>query len=79
MNNSTYEDYSKIERSVSLRRRIFNGITYFLLSVWAVAVLFPFYWMILTSVKSYGEYNSEYIPKFFTATPTLEHYTEAFT
>ena len=79
MNNSTYEDYSKIERSVSLRRRIFNGITYFLLSVWAVAVLFPFYWMILTSVKSYGEYNSEYIPKFFTATPTLENYTEAFT
>ncbi|MBQ1476604.1 MAG: carbohydrate ABC transporter permease [Erysipelotrichaceae bacterium] len=34
--------------------------------------------MLLTSVKSYGSYNSEYIPKFFTLTPTLENYVEAF-
>ena len=42
-------------------------------------VLFPFYWMLLTSVKSYGAYNSEYIPEFFTLAPTLENYIEAFT
>ena len=42
-------------------------------------VLFPFYWMILTSVKSYGAYNSEYIPKFFTLSPTLKNYADAFT
>ena len=40
---------------------------------------FPFYWMLLTSVKSYGAYNSEYIPAFFTLSPTLENYQEAFT
>lgn len=41
-------------------------------------VLFPFYWMILTSIKSYSEYNSEYIPKFFAASPTLQNYADAF-
>ena len=42
-------------------------------------VLFPFYWMLLTSVKSYSAYNSEYVPKFFTLTPTLQNYVDAFT
>ena len=39
----------------------------------------PFYWMILTSVKSYGAYNSEYVPKFFTLSPTMQNYVDAFT
>lgn len=42
-------------------------------------MLFPFYWMVLTSVKSYGAYNSEYIPKFFTLSPTLQNYADVFT
>lgn len=42
-------------------------------------VLFPFYWMILTSLKSTSAYNSEFVPRFFTASPTLENYAEAFT
>lgn len=54
-------------------------ITYVLLTFWAVIVLFPFYWMILTSVKSYSAYNSEHIPKFFTLSPTLQNYVDAFT
>lgn len=54
-------------------------ITYILLAVWAIIVLFPFYWMILTSVKSYASYNAEYFPKFFTLSPTFENYNEAFT
>lgn len=54
-------------------------ITWFLLIVWAIAVLFPFYWMVLTSVKGYGAYNAEYIPQLFTAHPTLENYLYAFT
>ena len=33
----------------------------------------------MTSFKSYGEYNSEYIPKFFTLTPTMQNYVDAFT
>ncbi|MBQ5444444.1 MAG: carbohydrate ABC transporter permease, partial [Erysipelotrichaceae bacterium] len=37
------------------------------------------YWMLLSSIKSYGAYNSEYIPQFFTLSPTLENYIQAFT
>ena len=49
-----------------------------LLGFWALCVLFPFYYMVLTSFKSYGAYNSEFIPKFYTASPTIENYLEAF-
>lgn len=58
---------------------LLKTVTYFFLFVWAVIVLFPFYWMVLTSVKDYGAYSNEYIPAFFTLSPTLENYTEAFT
>ena len=51
---------------------------YGLLVFWGLMVLFPFYWMLLTSVKSYGSYNAEYIPKLFTLRPTLENYASAF-
>jgi len=60
-------------------RRVRQALTYALLTLWALIVLFPFYWMVLTSVKSYGAYNAEYIPKFFTLSPTLENYRDAFT
>ena len=72
-------NYDKIEKTARVRKRVISTITYVLLAFWAVVVLFPFYWMILTSVKSYGEYNSEYIPKFFTLSPTLQNYADAFT
>ena len=41
--------------------------------------IFPFYWMLLTSVKSYSAYNSEYIPQLVTLSPTLQNYIDAFT
>jgi len=72
-------DYAKIEKHAAVSRRIRKGITYFFLSIWAIMVLFPFYWMVLTSVKSYGAYNSEWIPQLYTMSPTMENYLEAFT
>ena len=54
-------------------------ITYTLLGVWALIVIFPFYWMIITAFKSYGSYNAEFIPKFFVTDPTLENFKTAFT
>ncbi|MCQ2552278.1 MAG: carbohydrate ABC transporter permease [Clostridia bacterium] len=59
-------------------KKLGKTIIYILLGIWALLVLFPFYWMILTSVKSYGAYSSEFIPKFFTLSPTLENYANAF-
>lgn len=35
--------------------------------------------MLLTSVKSYGAYSAEYVPQFYTLSPTLENYVNAFT
>ena len=59
--------------------KLLKGITYALLTLWALFVLFPFYWMVLTSVKSYGAYNAEWVPKLFTLSPTLDNYVSAFT
>ena len=72
-------DFEKIERAARTRKLVMNIITYVLLSVWAVIVLFPFYWMVLTSVKGYGAYNSEWIPQLYTLSPTLQNYVDAFT
>lgn len=76
MNNSV--DYIRIEKKTKKKNKIAKTITYFFLILWAILVLFPFYWMVLTSLKSYGAYNSEYIPKFFTLSPTLQNYADAF-
>ncbi len=72
-------DFEKIEKAAKIRKKVTNIIVYVLLTIWALIVLFPFYWMILTSIKSYSSYNSEYIPKFFTLSPTLQNYIDAFT
>ena len=65
--------FEKTEKKAALRISV-----YALLVIWAIVVLFPFYWMIITSFKSLGEYNAEYVPKFFAAEPTLENYANVF-
>ena len=72
-------DFERLGRSALARRAISHGVIYALLTVWGLIVLFPFYWMLLSSVKSYSAYNSEYIPQLITLSPTLENYAEAFT
>ena len=71
-------DYDKIRRLADRRRKVKQTVIYTLLTVWAIMVLFPFYFMILTSVKSYSSYNSEHIPQLFTLSPTLQNYVQAF-
>lgn len=68
----------KDHKSIEKKRKTVKILTYVFLSIWGIIVLFPFYWMILTSVKGYGEYNSEFIPRFFTLSPTLDNYKDAF-
>ena len=57
---------------------IVKVLVWTLLIVCAIAVLFPFYWMILSSVKSFGSYNAETVPKFYPTSPTFENYLTAF-
>lgn len=72
-------DFERLQGRALRRKRILRLLTYLLLGVWAVVVLFPFYWMLLTSVKDYGSYNAEHIPTFFSLSPTLQNYRDAFT
>ena len=72
-------DFSEIEKKAQRNEKIRKTATYVLLAFWALIVLFPFYWMILTSLKSYSAYNSEYVPKLFTNAPTMQNYFDAFT
>lgn len=77
--NANQIDYEKIQKSAKTKKVLRNIVVYALLTFWALLVLFPFYWMILTSVKTYGSYNAEHIPAFFTLSPTLQNYVDAFT
>jgi len=72
-------DYGQISKKTRTAALIRKTITYVLLSMWGIIVLFPFYWMILTSIKSYGSYNAEFTPRFVTVSPTLQNYADAFT
>ncbi|MBQ3862096.1 MAG: carbohydrate ABC transporter permease [Clostridia bacterium] len=56
-----------------------RAAVYLLLVLWGVIVLFPFYWMVLSSFKSYSSYNAEFVPRFIVTDPTLANYRDAFT
>ena len=71
-------DYDLIEKRARGRQIGYLAAIGLVLVLWAIIVLFPFYWMLLTSVKSYGSYSSEFVPKLFTLHPTLENYASAF-
>ena len=71
-------DYDKLRLAADRRHKAKQTVIYTLLAVWGIMVLFPFYFMILTSVKTYSGYNSEHIPQLFTLSPTLENYAQAF-
>ena len=69
------EQGRSFERAAKVRR----VLTYIFLSIWALVVLFPFYWMVLTSIKTYSSYNGEYVPLLYATDPTMQNYTDAFT
>lgn len=76
---NTHLNFEQIERRAHTRKRCLRAVTYLFLTLWGLVVLFPFYWMLLTSVKSYSSYNAERIPSFFTLHPTIQNYADAFT
>ena len=67
------------QKRQDVRKKAVKGFTYAALGFWALVVLFPFYWMILTSFKSYNSYNAESTPQFVPTDPTFENYKTAFT
>ena len=77
--NDSYKDFEKLQKNAQKRKTILRIVTYVMLGIWGIVVLFPFYWMILSSLKGYASYNAERIPQFITTDPTLENYRDAFT
>ena len=75
MNNNVDEKSLKKSKALGITSKV---VIYGFLVFWAIVVLFPFYWMVLTSIKTYGAYASEYVPKFFAIPPTFENYIKAF-
>jgi len=54
-----------------------KAIVYLLLSIGALIMVFPFIWMLLSSLKTAAEVNTT-PPTFLPANPTLENYVFAF-
>ena len=69
-------------QQVSLQTKIVQtGVktfTYLFLGIMALVVLFPFYWMIISSLKSLDEYRLS-VPTFWPKVILLKNYAEAFT
>ncbi len=68
-------------QTVSSQQRVLQVLvkagTYLFLSVMALIVLFPFYWMIISSLKDLAEYR-ENIPTFWPRVIHWENYARAF-
>ena len=67
---------------VTTRQRIVRAfvqfVTYSFLILMALIVLFPFYWMIISSLKSLAEYRLS-VPTFWPQKIMLSNYADAFT
>ena len=76
MRNS--DNYGEITRKAKVKHGIWTGVKYFFLALWAIIVLFPFYWMINSSLKSLEEYRQS-VPTFWPQKVLWSNYAEAFT
>ncbi|MEA5050560.1 MAG: carbohydrate ABC transporter permease [Oscillospiraceae bacterium] len=57
--------------------RLKMAVVYVLLGIGALVMIFPFFWMILSSLKTAAEVNTT-PPTFWPSSPTLENYLFAF-
>lgn len=80
MNNTNKTiDYDVIAKRDNVKKTLLNILIYAALGAWALAVLFPFYWMIVTAFKSNASYLTETVPQMLPTSPTLENFGIAFT
>ena len=78
MNMMTAKDMQRISAG---QRLVKSGVkigTYAFLMIMALIVLFPFYWMIISSLKTLSEYRQA-VPTFWPRQLMFSNYSEAFT
>ena len=82
MTNTTTTMSEKNIQHVSTKQKVVKTIVligvYAFLAVMALIVLFPFYWMIISSLKTLDEYRMS-VPTFWPKKIMLGNYLEAFT
>ena len=75
MREKNLQTVSAQQRVVQIMVKV---VTYAFLGVMALIVLFPFYWMIISSLKTLAEYRQA-MPTFWPNTIVWHNYVEAFT
>jgi len=82
MTNTTITMREKNIQQVSVQQKIVKSLVhigvYAFLGVMALIVLFPFYWMIISSLKTLDEYRMS-VPTFWPQKIMFSNYAEAFT
>ena len=71
-------DIQKISSGQRAMKITMKVVTYLFLGIMALIVLFPFYWMIVSSLKTLSEYR-EAIPTFWPRQIMFSNYSRAFT
>ncbi len=74
----TERDIRNVSAKQTVTKSFVKFVVYFFLIVMALIVLFPFYWMIISSVKSLDEYRLN-VPTLWPQRIILHNYVDAFT
>ncbi len=72
------KDIQKVSAGQKVVRILVKTLTYAFLLIMALIVLFPFYWMIISSLKTLAEYRQA-VPTFWPRQMMYGNYVEAFT
>ena len=70
-------DMQKVSSVQKIEKIIVQAALYLFLGIIAIIVLFPFYWMLISSVKSLTEYNLP-VPTLFPKQMIFRNYIDAF-
>lgn len=71
-------NYKALENKEKQKNIVLLILIYLFLIIAALSVLFPFYWMIVTSFKTLADYTQESVPAFIPTTLTFENYVTAW-
>lgn len=71
-------NYKSLENKEKQKNIVLLFLIYLFLIIAALSVLFPFYWMIVTSFKTLADYTQESVPAFIPTTLTFENYVTAW-
>ncbi len=77
MNTMHAQDLQKKAASARMGKILVKIGVYTFLIIMAIIVLFPFYWMIISSLKTEGEYRQS-VPTFFPRQIMFQNYAQAF-